>query len=157
MVIALLLTVLMFWFRFDIERRVIKIQTNNSDFLSYSKAATSLNVLRGDFEKAKFDKQFLENILPQQDKLINLSRDLNGLAKQNNLQLSFSFGSQIDGTDKTPGYINFSMVIVGSLTSWIKFLGDFEKSRYLFSLDNFRISSNGRDHQLNINGKVFSQ
>lgn len=145
------------WLGFDISRRAASIQENKAKTLSYSKAASILNFLRSDFEKAKTEKQFLENILPQQDQLLNFPKDLNGLAKQNNLQLAFAFGSQKEGDQGSPGYINFNLIIAGALTNWLKFFDDLGKSQYLTSFENIRVLSNGKEHQLNINGKVFSQ
>ena len=155
--LSLLVGALVIWLGFDISRRALIIQENKTKALSYSKTASVLSFLRSDFEKAKTEKQFLENILPRQDELLNFSRDLNSLAKQNNLQLAFSFGSQKEGDQSSPGYINFNLIIAGALTNWLKFFDDLEKSRYLVSFSGVQILSNGKEHQLNINGKVFSQ
>ncbi len=153
----MLIIALLFWLGFDINRRVSNIQKSQNEFASYSKAVSILSSLRGDFEKAKTERQFLENILPQQDKLINFPRELNSLAKQNNLQLAFAFGSQSEGDQTSPGYISFNIVVAGLLSNWSKFLDDLENSNYLISLDSIRIVSDDKGYQLNINGKVFSQ
>ncbi len=155
--IALLAIALLFWLGFDINRRIVGIQKSQNEFASHSKAVSILSSLRGDFEKAKIERQFLENILPQQDKLINFPRELNVLAKQNNLQLAFAFGSQKESEEAIPGYISFNIVVAGLLPNWLKFLDALENSNYLISLDSIHIVSNNKEYQLNINGKVFSQ
>lgn len=157
LLLAFLLIGLTLWLRVDINRRVSLIQENKKKLLSYSQANESFVLLKQDYERAKIEKQFLESILPQQDKLINLPRELSSLAKQYNLEMAFAFGSEMAGSETTPGYINFNLVLGGAKNDWIAFLKALEKSRYLIEFDAFSITGSDKDYKLSINGKAFSQ
>mgnify|MGYP001566694955 CR=1 FL=1 len=154
---AFLLIFFTVWLRIDIGRRVLAIEEHRRRNFAHPSAAEAVALLRGDFEQAKNYRGFLENILPQPDQLINLPRELNGLAKQNNLDLAFSFGEAIKGTSQSPGATNFKMVVTGPLSGWINFLRGLEQGNYLVRIDSIDINYDGKANQLKIHGKVFSQ
>lgn len=155
--IILMLLAFNFWLGYDVGRNAMAVQETKKQIYSSAHAAGSLASLKADFEKAKNDRLFLESIVPQPEKIINFPRELTVLAKQNNVELAFGFGTEFESAETTPGFVNFNMVLGGVLVNWLKFLEILEKSRYLMSLDSFNIVSDGRDYRVSINGKVFTQ
>lgn len=146
-----------FWLGYDIDRNVLAIQSNKREIITYAYSTEQQASLKADAGRARVERVFLENILPQQDGLINFPRDISALAKQNNVESAFQFGGQVTGNETTPGYINFNLVVSGALNNWLQFLETLEKSRYLISFDSFNIAADNKKYRFNVNGKVFSQ
>lgn len=108
---------------------------------------------RGDVYKRAMDK-----ILVSQDQLLDFPRWLDGLARVRQIGLNFSFqGSQVAPLEDSPGYIAFSLDLVGKLSYLIDFLKDieFQSPRFLISLDNVDLTRSGSDYRILSQGRVF--
>ena len=156
--IVLLLLIVNFWLRYDINRQVKTIQNSRKQIFSYQNSLENTSILKSGSEKIKNEKLFLESILPQSDNLSNFEKDLSILARQFNLEASFRTGSEVKGDEVVPGQVNFSLIAVGRLGDLLNFLRALESIRYIISFSSYNI--NGVEEgkfNLNLDGKVFSQ
>ena len=78
-------------------------------------------------------------------------------AKKNNVEIGFSFGEEISGTETDPGYLSFSMTANASFTNWLNFISSIERGSYIVSFDSFNLVGDEKNFKSIIDGKVFSQ
>ena len=114
---------------------------------SIGKASTSIRTLQGEFSrrlgviraladaraghrKAEPAQKTLQNIIPQKEKLIDLSQNFRRVAQRVGLGYTYSFIEEVATAPAAPGFIRFRL----SLTE-----GEFEKfSSFLKELRNFQ-------------------
>ena len=107
-------------------------------------------------KKAKSYFGVLNNAIPKEEDLINLSRDFQVLATKANITNSFSFTGENPALGDSLGSINFRLDTSGNLDNLFAFAKNLENFRYLTRLDNFTI---GRDQEkkstMSVRGQVF--
>lgn len=100
----------------------------------------------------------LQNILPKKDQLIAFSRDIKKLAKDMNLEVGFSFGSEQVGSEKEPGSVNFSLSVTGKYEQVTGFLARLEEHPYLIRIDGIALSYQlGSQYNLTTNGVIYTK
>tara|TARA_Y100000310_G_C20652152_1_gene800028 strand:- start:689 stop:1210 length:522 start_codon:yes stop_codon:yes gene_type:complete len=156
-VVVIVLLGLVALLRADINRRTDKVlELKDKAALRY-KAIEALASLQRDSEKARVERLSLITILPISDKLINFPRDISSLAKKHNVEIGFSFGEEISGTETDPGYLSFSMTANASFINWLNFISSIERGSYIVSFDSFNLVGDEKNFKSIIDGKVFSQ
>lgn len=137
------------------ESSVKKISSQYSTLTTRSNSLLSLATLRGEFVKANPYFSFLENILPPRDQLLSFSKELESIARKNNLEFSFSFGEEKLSSGKEPGQISFRLIVGGNYEDISDFLGGIETSRYFIDPTSVDLVKKGSGFSATINGKVF--
>jgi len=98
----------------------------------------------------------LDNVIPKEEDLINLSRDFQVIATKANVSHSFSFVGENPASPNSLGSVNFRLDASGNLDNLFSFAKSLENFRYLTRLDSFTI---GRDQEKNsimtVRGQVF--
>lgn len=98
----------------------------------------------------------LDNVIPKEENLINLSRDFQVIATKANVSHSFSFVGENPASAGSLGSVNFRLDVSGNLDNLFLFAKGLENFRYLTRLDSFTI---GRDQEKNstmtVRGQVF--
>lgn len=155
--VVLILATLMFLLSFDISRRVRQIQNQRSEMVFRTQTIDALASLKSDFAKAKPYFSFLENILPQKDQLITFSKDLETLARQNKIDLGFSFGSEAPSSETEPGSLSFTLTAAGTFSDLLGFFKDINKSRYFVNFISIDLNKRDTVYTGNLSGRVFSQ
>ena len=155
--VTLVLVTMIFLLSSDINRRVRQIQSNRSELLFRTQTIDALAALKGDFGKAKPHLSFLESILPPKDQLISFSKDLEVLAKQNRVDLGFSFGTEAPSTETSPGSLSFTVTFAGNFSDLIKFFKDVYMSRYFVNLVSLDLGRRDNTYGGNLSGRVYSQ
>ncbi len=141
----------------DIQNQARKVVTQRMEILRQSQSLSSLASFKKQFEKAQTLFSILENALPEKDRLLQLSRELEELARQNEVGFSFSFGSEKAGTRTVPGEIEFVMSLSGVFRKILDFLVSLENSNFPISLDSLSFSrdiGSGRI-TMTIKGRIF--
>ncbi len=155
--VVVVLLILIALLRADINRRTAKVvELKNKVALRY-KAIDSLASLQKDSEKARVEKLSLITTLPISDKLIDFPRSINSLAKKNDVDVGFSFGREVLGSETKPGYLSFSITADAPFVNWLNFVSSIERSPYVVSFDSFNLVGDEKKFKSIINGKVFSQ
>lgn len=100
----------------------------------------------------------LQNVLPKKDELIGFSREIKSLAKEMNLEIGFSFGSEQAGSDQDPGSVNFSLSVTGTYAAVTSFLERLEMHPYLIRIDGVALSYQlGTRYNLTTNGVIYTK
>jgi hypothetical protein len=100
----------------------------------------------------------MDQLLASQDNLISFPSQLDGVSRNDNVTIAFSFqGDPVPATSKAPGYVGFHLDVAGSLGNLTAFLKDMESSApiLLSKIDTFDLSQNGPGYALAIDGRVF--
>ncbi|MDD5431264.1 MAG: type 4a pilus biogenesis protein PilO [Candidatus Pacebacteria bacterium] len=153
----LILIVVIFVVKGNINSNVKKINLDRTVINSQVESLKALADLRSEYEEASPNFSFLENILPSRDEILIFSKDMETLAKNDQLGFGFTFGSETKSTPVAPGSIAFRMAIQGPYSNLITFLKDVEKSRYLVDFVNFNLSKRGDSYDADISGLVFTR
>lgn len=151
----LILTGILLFIYTDIQRSALTITQKNNMLATRSNSLSSLASLRGEFEKAKPYFSLLENILPPRDQLLSFSKELEGIAKKNNLEFGFTFGEEKLATSIEPGYIAFRVTVTGGYAGLTAFLRSLETGRYFIDAATVDSVKKGDGFSSIINGKVF--
>lgn len=151
----LILVALLFLLKINMESSVKKISSQYNTLATRSNSLLSLATLRGEFIKANPYFSFLENILPPRDQLLSFSKELENIARKNNLEFSFSFGEEKLSFGKEPGQISFMAIVNGSYEGISEFLKGIESSRYFIDSSSIDLVKKGSSFSATINGKVF--
>lgn len=158
LIAALAFVLLTFWLAFDINRRVMIIKEAKEDLSLRYKSAESLAELKQDEKEADQQKFLLETRLPTQDRLIlSFRKDMTALAKTNNVEMEFAYGTEKVGDDIGPGILGFNMTTKSTFANWVKFLNLIETGRYYVSFKSFNLAGSEEELKTAINGEVFSQ
>ena len=134
-----------------------EIKLMRVDFLSRSRAITSLAELKEDAEEARVYTDVLNFSLPTKEDLPEFNSEVFDLERDNNLPTSFKFsGSEIAPTPGTPGEIAFELNLTGSYDDIVNILKDLEDSSYVTDIRNFDLVG-GTDDQYRaiLQGVVF--
>ena len=141
----------------DISKRADTINNQKQELAVRLGAVESLVSLRAGADRADRLFKALQDILPAKDQLLDLRKQLEFFARNNQLGLGFSFENEIPATDAAPGSNNFTMSGDGAYSNFINFLKAIEKSKYFVAFNFFDLNFKDRDSQIIIKGKVFSQ
>lgn len=137
------------------ESSVKKIGEQYSTLTARSNSLLSLATLRGEFIKANPYFSLLENILPPRDQLLSFSKELENIARKNNLEFNFTFGEEKVSSGNDPGQISFRAVVNGGYEGISEFLKGIESSRYFIDPSSVDLVKRGLVFSATINGKVF--
>ncbi len=151
------LTFAVFQLRKSIAASSSEIKLMRVDFLSRSRAITSLAELKEDAEEARVYTDVLNFSLPTKEDLPEFNADVFELERRHNLPTSFKFsGSEIAPTSGTPGEIAFELNLTGTYDDIVNFLKDLEDSSYVTDIRNFDLVG-GAENQYRaiIQGVVF--
>lgn len=145
----------LYFLRQDIKDNVEKARNARQELLSRSTIGEKISLLKNQAEQAKLYSADLENILISRDQLANFSRDINALAKQNQIDLTSGFSGETGAGIDNLGSVGLTMTAAGSLENIVNFLKAFNESRYSVKL-NFLdfVSQNGKFKAL-FNGQIF--
>jgi len=151
----IVLAVLLFLLKIHMESSIEKINTQYRTLSARSNSLLSLATLRGDFTKANPYFSFLENILPPRDQLLSFSKELENIARKNNLEFNFNFGEEKPASGNNPGQIYFRAIVSGSYNDIYEFLKGTELSRYFIDPSSVDLIKKGSVFSATFNGKVF--
>ncbi|MDO8442707.1 MAG: hypothetical protein Q7S81_00350 [bacterium] len=151
----LILAVLLFVLKINMQSSVAKISSQHSILATRSNSLLSLATLKGEFIKANPYFSLLENILPPRDQLLSFSKELEGIARKNNLEFNFNFGEEKLSSGTNPGQISFRAIVNGSYDGVSDFLKGVETSKYFIDPSSVDLVKKGAGFSATINGKVF--
>lgn len=156
-IIVLALTALILFLGKDISGRAGKIQNQRRELSVRLQSLESLASLRANSERANKIFDAIQGMLPLKDQLIGFSKNLESLAKSNQLGFGFKFESEIPSTETQPGINSFILTTSGSYSNFTRFLKGVEEGKYFVGFNSFDILKKDKDFQMLIKGKVFSQ
>lgn len=156
--IIFILSALLFFLKNDISKKTDKIKEIKQEIILRSKIISSLSVMRGDINLIQPYIPGIDNFLFTKDQLINFSKELDGMAAQDKINISSSF-SEGSGASEKPGelkWIGLTSAAEGNFNGLIRFLKSIENSRYSVKLENIDLSEEKDSiFKMIFNGKVF--
>ncbi|MEK7464298.1 MAG: type 4a pilus biogenesis protein PilO, partial [Patescibacteria group bacterium] len=138
--VMLILGGILLFFGFSISSLSVKISSMRQEFAMRSASLESIAALRSQYKSAQGYLGVLHNVVPQKDQLIDLSKDIQEVARRGKLEYGFSFINETPRTETNLGSVNFSLSLVGDLTSLINFVKDMRSFKYINSLDSISVT-----------------
>jgi Tfp pilus assembly protein PilO len=139
---------LLFFVRRDIENRVEVAATIRASLVRYNQASASLISLRSNETTANHYLTILRNRLPNRDELINFPKEIVNLANRNKIELGFSFKGDVDAVKEELKNLAFSMTLAGTYDDALKFLRELENHRYFISVENVNLTRKSREENV---------
>ncbi|MBI5147698.1 MAG: type 4a pilus biogenesis protein PilO [Parcubacteria group bacterium] len=139
---------------FHINKQIAEIQNLRQIIQSRVSSVESIALLRRDSEKAAAATNIINNALPTKDNIIGFSREMDRLARENGVQLGFSFTSETEAAPDRLGDIGFTATTQSSYQSLTKFLKTLEASRFIVNVRNVDAVRSGELFNAVIKGTV---
>lgn len=155
LIIGLFLTAILVYLGFDIVKKTDFIKGLRSEVNSRSQIAEALSFSRSDINKVQSYTSMIESFLPNKDQLLGLTRDLNTIAVQNNVNLTAGFSEESSKTVTDLKWIGVNINSEGDLGSLINFMKTMENSRYLIKSNSLDLVKGDKGFKLSINSRVF--
>ncbi|HEY4498239.1 MAG TPA: hypothetical protein VJA63_01220 [Candidatus Paceibacterota bacterium] len=140
----------------DIKSQADYTTATRSELKLRLKEINELARLREEAKLAEPKLASLRGFFPKRDELFTFSDDLQSLARDNNLGLSFNFGSEEKGESGESGRAEFTSVVQGSYPGILKFIEGLEEIDYLANLVSFDIIAEGSNsYNATLKGEIF--
>lgn len=142
----------------DINKRAKRIEERKQEAFMQTQIVLAFSSLKKEAELARGDLALLEAALPNRDELISLPRGLEVIAKKHEIDLGFSFGTEVAATETQPGSIRFTMSLGGGFDNLLRFMKDFELNPYYISLNSVDlVKREGSRFSLGTTGEIFTR
>ncbi len=156
-VVALFVT--FFWlFRVNIAHKLTSIKALTSQRALLSSSAENLSMLIKDWEIARLHRGAVDDMVPHKDDLVALSKDMEAIAKESGISLSFGFQEeenpkQVGGL----GLIGFVATLDGSASKIIAFLQRMEDEYFSMKIDvlDFSLHEGTGSTKVFMRGEIF--
>lgn len=142
----------------DIQTQVQAVTAGRDTVANQSVLINSYSNLKENAPAAATYQAAMDKLLATQDDLIGFPSQIDGVARNDNVDLTFSFeGDPVSAGSSTVGYVGFKLNAIGSLDGITAFLKDVELSAPIsFSkIDSFDLTQDGSNYSLDAEGRVF--
>lgn len=142
----------------DLRLQADKIGTARALIANHSAVLASLAHLKNDAAQAASYKTALDKVLVSQNQLLDFKKWVDGLARTNGLEHSFSFqGEPVLPSGDSPGYYNFSLDASGPQRNLAEFMEtiEYRSPRFLSSLSSFNLTRSGDNYRISTQGNVY--
>lgn len=160
--IIIILAVSFFFIKRHIKESVAQITSARQELSHRTAVLNELSDLRSQYKR--FGQPYLNvlsNIIPEKDKLIDISQDFQTIASQDDLEFGFSFlGERVPEDSSELGYIEFRLNIKGESMNGISdFIERIEDFRYLTTVNRVDIRRNRELNEITLilQGRVYFQ
>ncbi|MDD3098510.1 MAG: hypothetical protein PHU82_01625 [Candidatus Pacebacteria bacterium] len=139
-IIILVLGGLFYYFRSDILKKVDQINIYQKELVSQEAILTRIHELEKQQAQSLVYLDQLRNSLPTETEMVKYEEILQNLANQNNLDLSFRFGTLNPEKDDEPQSYSFNLVLSGEQTFILKWLKAFQNLHYISRLEQIELT-----------------
>jgi len=139
-IIILVLGGLFYYFRSDIAKKVEQVNVYRKELVSREAILTRIRELEKQQELSLIYIDKLRTALPTETEMVRYEEVLQNLANQNNLNLSFRFGTLNPGKDNEPQSYSFNLVLSGEKTYLLRWLKEFQNLNYISRLEQIELS-----------------
>ena len=148
-----------FYFLADnIQKQADAVTQSRDNIVNQGMLINSYTDLKENAQAAATYQAAIDKVLATQDNLIAFPSQIDGIARNDAVNLVFSFvGDPVPAGVSTVGYVSFKLNATGSLDNLAAFLKDIESSApiLLSKIDSFDLTQSGSDYVLDAKGKVF--
>lgn len=154
--VIVVLIVILFILSSSISKYAATLVDGRQQLLARSAQLQAFATLRSDYNReAKNDLSLLYGVVPIEDQLINLPKDLQFLASQDNLEYSFSFVGRSSPSDQSLGSIQVQLSLEGPFEKLISFVQRLQNFKYLTKVTSVNISKvAGTAYQMTVRAQV---
>ena len=142
----------------DIQHAADTITKNRNLIANQSMLINSFSDLKANAAAAAVYQSAMDKVLSTQDNLIIFPTQIDGLARKEGVEVTFSFeGDPVPAEASKVGYVNFSLSATGPLDGITAFMKDIESSAQILlsKIDSFDIAQSGSNYVLSASGEVF--
>lgn len=141
-----------------LNRSVIDIQGLRQELVTRWSSLSMLASLLTTYNmRAEKDMAVLERVIPKRDALLNLSRDLRGLAIKSGVEQTYSFVSETPGGPGALGFVTFQLVITGPNENVHRYLESLNGFTYLSRFETVEMVRSASKSSATMRGKVYFQ
>ena len=154
-IFALLATLAFLGFR--ISKLTATISRNIQEVLDRSASIKLLSVLEGQYaSKGERYLQILENVIPSKDALIDLQKEFQSLAAQENVSFGFTFLGETPKSQSSLGTVTYRLNVQGgNLDALFRFMKRMAGFRYLNSFTNVAVNKPDSNFQMVLSGQAY--
>ena len=151
---------LFYYFYHDISERVVKVNSFRKELAARATILNRIHLLEQEYTKSLTYFEKLKDILPTETEMVGLEEILKNLADQNDLNLSFRFGTLNPEKEQEPKNYSFNLVLTGEKNGILKWLDGFQKLNYTIYLDQIELTQTGLEknksyYDVKILGRVY--
>jgi hypothetical protein len=142
----------------DIQHAADDITKNRNLIANQSMLINSFSSLKANAAAAAVYQAAMDKVLSTQDNLIIFPTQIDGIARKDDVDVTFSFeGDPVPAVATKVGYVNFSLSATGPLSNITAFVTDMESSAQILlsKIDSFDVAQSGSGYVLSANGEVF--
>jgi hypothetical protein len=142
----------------DIQKQADAITRSRNDIASQSALVNSYSNLKANATEAAADQTVMDKLLAPQDNLISFPSQIEGVARNDGITMSFSFrGDPVPAGKNMVGHVGFTLNAIGPLSGIMAFLHDIESVTpiLLSKIDTFDLTQSGLSYALAATGRVF--
>ncbi len=157
--IVMALLIILVFLGFRISKLTATISKNIQNVLDRSASIKLLAVLQNQYgDKGKRYLEILHNVVPPKDSLIDLQKDLQSLAAQENVGFGFTFLGETPASFPTLGNVSYRLNIQGNnLNTLLGFLRRLSDFHYINSVDSVSINQQDANMQMVVKGEVYDR
>jgi hypothetical protein len=140
----------------NIQKQITTINDIKSKKATASESAENLSVLIKEWATAKNYSQQVALLVPSKDDLVSLQKDINNIARTDNVSLGFNFGLESAGDAGSLGNITFKATVDGTSDGILNFLKDVENKYYSLKINVLELNVlSGGLLRLTMSGQIF--
>lgn len=143
------------FFKINISNSINKIIEAHRELAVRTATIESLAALRTQAAQAKNYTIVLNNVIPEGDNLLNLSKDLQTVASKNGLEYGFSFLGETKPSGNELGSVSFSLNLSGTLEQFLQLIYDLRSFKYITVVEGLSFSGAQGRGTMVLRGKVF--
>ncbi len=125
--------------------------------VSNNQTFNQLSMLQAQNQRVQTLIQRLNAIFPDKESVLQLTSQLDQLARKNKVQQTFSFGAEYAGDAQTPKDIGFNLTAQSVLADFIRYMQSIEQSPFFVDFGAVEISKTDSGYQANTAGRIYIQ
>lgn len=133
----------------DIRATTDQVLATRREVQSTIRQLSDLARLREEARIAEPRREVLEDALPRRDELFSFPDEIQALAAENDVSVSFAFGAEEAGS------IGFSVNAFGPYGAVTRFINALEEEYLFINLSSFDIIASGNAYQGSVTGSIF--
>jgi hypothetical protein len=133
-----------------------EITTARAELMKRWSSLNSLASLITDYnDRAKGALITMQQMVPVQDQIFNLSRDFQALASRSGVSTGFSFVEEKAPSDEDLGSVRYTLSARGNLDALYRFEKQVEQFKYLSTVESVGVEWGSEASSMNIHGQIF--
>lgn len=113
--------------------------------------------LKQEQQRALALEKRLQFIVPDTNRLLTVSSELEDIADTFALDQNFAFGQESAATPQEPKAVGVNLSLGGALLSFLSYLKEMERLPYVLTFSQIEVNFTGVEYQINTAGKIYTR